>query len=304
MIKQRTLQRPISASGIGLHTGKKVNFTLLPAAPNTGVVFRRVDLSPAFDLPARAEHVLETTLSTTLVIGDVKMSTIEHLMSAFAGLGIDNVIVEIDAEEVPIMDGSAAPFVFLIQNAGVEEQGVAKKFIRVKKKVSVEVDGKKAELLPHEGFKMAFEIDFDHPVLKATRLDCEIDFSKTSFADAIGRARTFGFTHEIEYLRSKGLVQGGSVDNAIVVDEYRILNEGGLRYDDEFVRHKILDAVGDLYTAGYSLLADFRAYKSGHHLNNLVLRELFAQEDAYEIVSFEAEQDSPVAYSDFVNQPV
>ena len=297
MIKQRTIQRAIKGSGIGLHTGKKVFFTLVPAAPDSGIVFRRVDLSPTVDIPASALYVGETTLSTTLVKDGVKVSTIEHMMSAFAGLGIDNLIVELSAEEVPIMDGSSAPFVFLIQNAGVEEQNAAKKFIRVKKKVSVKVDGKEATLLPYEGFKVNFEIDFDHPVLQNTRMDCEVDFSNTSFVEAISRARTFGFTHEIEYLRSKGLVQGGSVDNAIVVDEFRILNEGGLRYDDEFVRHKILDAVGDLYTAGFALLADFRAYKSGHYLNNLILRELFAQEDAYEVVTFDTGASEPIQYA-------
>ncbi len=296
MIKQRTIQRPINASGIGLHTGRKVAFSILPSRPDSGIVFRRVDLDPVVEIASSALNVHETQLSTTLVQDGVKVSTIEHIMSAFAGLGIDNAIVEVSAEEIPIMDGSSAPFVFLLQNAGIEEQPVAKKFIRIKKPISIEIEGKKAELRPFDGYKISFEIDFDHPVLRNTALDCSMDFSKTSYVKEVSRARTFGFIHEIEYLRSIGLVQGGSVDNAIVVDEYRILNEGGLRYDDEFVRHKILDAIGDLYTAGHSLLAEYKAFKSGHHLNNLIVRELLKREDAYEIVTFETGEASPVCY--------
>jgi len=298
MIKQRTLQRPIEASGIGLHTGRKVYFTMLPAAPDTGVVFRRTDLQPVVEIAATAANVHETQLSTTLVLDGVKVSTIEHIMSAFAGLAIDNVVVEISAEEVPIMDGSSAPFVYLIQNAGIEEQDAAKKFIRVTKPVRIEHEGKVAELLPHDGYKIDFTIDFDHPVLRSTNMHSQMDFSKTSYVKEVSRARTFGFTHEIEYLRSIGLVQGGSVDNAIVVDEFRILNEGGLRYADEFVRHKILDAIGDLYTVGHGLLAQVNAVKSGHHVNNLLARELLANPECYEIVSFDDVSESPFDFID------
>lgn len=296
MIKQRTLKNEIRATGVGLHTGQKVYLTLRPAPIDAGIVFRRVDLSPAVDIAAHAENVGDTTLSTTLVNGDARVSTVEHLMSAMAGLGIDNAIVEVSADEVPIMDGSAGPFVFLIQSAGIQEQNAPKKFIRIKKKVVVKDGEKEAAFYPFNGFKVSFGIDFDHPVFKGRKLDATIDFSSTSFVKEISRARTFGFMHEIEYLRSKGLVKGGSLDNAVVVDKYRIMNEDGLRYDDEFVKHKVLDAIGDLYLLGTSLIGEYRAYKSGHGLNNQVLRELMKREDAWELVTFDEEETAPISY--------
>ncbi len=296
MIRQRTLKNAIRATGVGLHTGEKIYLTLLPAPIDTGIVFRRVDLDPVVEIQAKAENVGDTTLSTTLVKGDVRVSTVEHLLSAIAGMGIDNAIVEVSAAEVPIMDGSAGPFVFLIQSAGIEEQAAAKKFIRIKRPVVVEDGDKVASFLPFDGFKVSFSIDFDHPVFKGRTLDAEVDFSSTSFVKEVSRARTFGFMHEIEYLRSKGLAKGGSVDNAIVVDEYRILNEDGLRYEDEFVKHKILDAIGDLYLLGNSLIGEFKAHKSGHALNNKSLRQLIAQEDAWEVVTFEDESAAPISY--------
>ena len=296
MIRQRTLRNPIRATGVGLHTGEKVYLSLKPAPVDTGIVFRRVDLNPVVEIQAKAENVGDTSLSTTLMNGDVRVSTVEHLLSAMAGLGIDNAYVELSAPEVPIMDGSAGPFVFLLQSAGVEEQDAPKKFIRIKKEVTVRQDDKVASLLPFDGFKISFAIDFDHPVFKGRKIDAEMDFSTTAFVKEISRARTFGFMHEIEYLRSKGLVRGGSVDNAIVVDEYRILNEDGLRYEDEFVKHKILDAIGDLYLLGNTLIGEYKAYKSGHGLNNKVLRELIAQSDAWEVVTFD-ETASPISYS-------
>jgi len=296
MIKQRTLRNEIRATGVGLHTGQKVYLTLKPAPADIGIVFRRVDLDPVGEIEARAENVGDTRLSTALVKGDVRVSTVEHLLSAMAGLGIDNAYVELSAPEVPIMDGSAGPFVFLIQSAGITEQNAAKKFIRIKREVTLEEDDKVASLVPFEGFKVAFTIDFDHPVFKGRKVNAEVDFSSTSFVKEVSRARTFGFMHEIEYLRSQGLAQGGSVDNAIVVDEYRILNEDGLRYEDEFVKHKILDAIGDLYLLGNSLIGEFRAVKSGHALNNAVLRKLIAEKDAWEVVTFEDPHDAPISY--------
>ena len=295
MIKQRTLKNEIRATGVGLHTGRKVYLTLRPAPIDAGIVFRRVDLQPPVDIPAIAENVGDTTLSTTLISGDVRISTVEHLLSAMAGLGIDNAIVEVSADEVPIMDGSAGPFVFLIQSAGIQEQSAAKKFIRIKKEVLVCDGEKEARFLPFDGFKVSFAIDFDHPVFKGRKLDATVDFSSTSFVKEVSRARTFGFMHEIEYMRSKGLAKGGSVDNAIVVDKFRILNEDGLRYEDEFVKHKVLDAIGDLYLLGASLIGEFKAYKSGHGLNNKSLRELIRREDAWEFVTFE-EDAAPISY--------
>lgn len=298
MIKQRTLKNEIRATGVGLHTGKKVLLTLRPASVDTGIVFRRVDLSPVVEIQAKAENVGDTTLSTTLVKGDVRVSTVEHLLSAFAGLGIDNAIVEVDADEVPIMDGSAGPFVFLIQSAGIQEQDTAKKFIRIKKPLVVEEGDKRASFRPFNGFKVSFTIDFDHPVFQERCLKASIDFSSTSFVKEVSRARTFGFMHEIEYLRSKGLAKGGSVNNAIVIDSSRVLNEDGLRYKDEFVKHKVLDAIGDLYLLGYSLIGEFDAYKSGHGLNNRSIRELMKQADAWEMVTFENEiEDAPISYA-------
>ncbi|HCH21052.1 MAG: UDP-3-O-[3-hydroxymyristoyl] N-acetylglucosamine deacetylase [Cellvibrionales bacterium] len=297
MIRQRTLRNSIRATGVGLHSGKKVYLTLRPAAVNTGIVFRRVDLDPVVEIPATAENVGDTTLSTTLIKDGVRISTVEHLLSAMAGLGIDNAYVEMSAAEVPIMDGSAGPFVFLLQSAGIEEQSVAKKFIRIKREIRVEEDDKFASFLPRNGFKVTFTIDFDHPVFRGRPACAEVDFCSTSFVREVSRARTFGFMHEMEHLRSKGLAQGGSVDNAIVVDDYRILNEDGLRYEDEFVRHKVLDAIGDLYLLGNSLIGEFRAHKSGHALNNKLLRALMVQQDAWEVVTFEDSEKSPITFA-------
>ena len=296
MLKQRTLKNSIRATGIGLHTGRKVYMTLRPAAENTGIVFRRVDLDPPVDVPADARIVGETMLGTTLIQGDAKVSTVEHLMAALAGLGIDNLYVDLSAPEVPIMDGSSAPFVFLLQSAGMAEQNAAKKFIRVTNKVRVEEDDKWAQFNPHEGFKVNFKIDFDHPVFKQHTLESTIDFSTTSFLKEISRARTFGFLRDIEAMRSRRLALGGNIDNAIVLDDFRVLNEDGLRYEDEFVRHKILDAIGDLYLLGHSLIGEFVGYKSGHDLNNRLLRELLKSGD-YEEVTFDDVAKSPIAYS-------
>lgn len=296
MIRQRTLKNAIRATGVGLHTGQKIFLTLLPAPVDTGIIFRRVDLDPVVEIEAKAENVGDTTLSTTLVQGDVRVSTVEHLLSAMAGLGIDNAIVEVSAPEVPIMDGSAGPFVFLIQSAGIEEQAAAKKFIRIKRPVIVKDGDKVAKFLPFDGFKVSFSIEFDHPVFHGRDLKAVVDFSSTSFVKEVSRARTFGFMHEVEYLRSKGLAKGGSVDNAILVDEYRVVNEDGLRYEDEFVKHKILDAIGDLYLLGNSLIGEFQAHKSGHALNNKSLRQLIADKDAWEMVTFEGEKEAPISY--------
>lgn len=297
MIKQRTLKNTIRATGVGLHTGQKIYLTLHPADIDTGIIFRRVDLNPPVDIKATAHNVGETTLSTCLIAGDVRVSTVEHILSAMAGLGIDNALVELDAPEVPIMDGSAGPFVFLLQSAGIQEQQAYKKFVRVLKEVTLKDGDKVATFLPFDGFKVNFSIAFDLPVFQGRNLETTVDFSSGSFVKDISRARTFGFMHEIEYLRSKGLAQGGSMDNAIVVDEYRILNEDGLRYEDEFVKHKVLDAIGDLYLLGNSLLCEYRAHKSGHSLNNRALRLLMEQKDAWEYVTFDEESDVPITYS-------
>jgi UDP-3-O-[3-hydroxymyristoyl] N-acetylglucosamine deacetylase len=296
MIKQRTLKNIIRATGVGLHSGEKVYLTLKPAPIDTGIVFRRVDLDPVVEIAARAENVGDTTLSTTLVKGDVKVDTIEHLLSAMAGLGIDNAYVELSASEVPIMDGSAGPFVFLIQSAGLEEQDAAKKFIRIKREVSVQDGDKRATFLPFEGFKVGFEIDFDHPAFVGRTQSASVDFSSTSFVKEVSRARTFGFMRDIEYLRSQNLALGGSEANAIVVDDSGVLNEDGLRYEDEFVKHKILDAIGDLYLLGNSLIGEFRGFKSGHALNNQLLRSLIAQQDAWEVVTFDDASTAPISY--------
>ncbi len=296
MLKQRTLKNAIRATGVGLHTGRKVFMTLRPAADNTGIVFRRVDLDPPVDIPADSKIVGETMLGTTLIKGDAKVATVEHLMSAFAGLGIDNAYVDLSAPEVPIMDGSAAPFVFLLQSAGVTEQTSPKKFLRILKPVRVEQGDKWAEFRPYDGFRVNFRIDFEHPVFKTHLQSSSVDFSTTSFLREVSRARTFGFLRDIEMLRSKRLALGGSIDNAIVLDDFRVLNEGGLRYEDEFVRHKILDAIGDLYLAGHSLVGEYTGYKSGHELNNMLLRELWARPDAWEEVTFAKAGDAPICY--------
>ncbi len=295
-MKQRTLKNCIRATGVGLHSGEKVYLTLRPAPPDTGIVFRRVDLPEPVEIEARAEYVGDTRLSTTLIKDGVRVDTVEHLLSAFAGLGIDNAYVDLSAPEVPIMDGSAAPFVFLIQSAGIAEQNAPKRFIRILRTVQVEDGDKWARFEPYEGFKVRFSIDFDHPVFRSRDQHTEIDFSTTSFVKEVSRARTFGFMRDIEYLRNNNLALGGSFDNAIVVDDYRILNDGGLRYEDEFVKHKVLDAIGDLYLLGHSLLGQFVGHKSGHALNNRLLRTLLAQEDAWEEVTFGEEEPSPIAF--------
>jgi UDP-3-O-[3-hydroxymyristoyl] N-acetylglucosamine deacetylase len=296
MLGQRTLKNSIRATGIGLHTGKKVLMTLRPAPPDSGITFRRVDLAEPVDIAASAENVGDTMLGTTLVRGDVKVSTVEHLLSAFAGLGIDNAIVEVSAPEVPIMDGSAGPFVFLLQSAGLEEQRVAKRFVRIKRKVRVEEGDKWAEFTPFDGFKVNFEIEFNHPIFKRRAQRASMDFSTTSFLKEVSRARTFGFMRDLEHLRARNLALGGNLENAIVLDDFRILNEDGLRYEDEFVKHKILDAIGDLYLLGHSLIGEFSGYKSGHALNNCLLRALLADREAWEAVAFETEDEAPITY--------
>ena len=296
MIRQRTLKNVIRATGVGLHTGKKVFLTLRPAPANAGITFRRVDLDPSVEIPANPEYVGDTQLSTTLVKDNVRISTVEHLLSALAGFGIDNAYIDLSADEVPIMDGSAGPFVFLIQSAGVEEQNAPKKFLRIKDEVRVEQDGKWAMFEPFDGFKVGFTIDFDHPAFNERNCQAEIDFSTTSFVKEVSRARTFGFMRDVELLRERNLALGGSLDNAVVVDDYRILNEDGLRYEDECVKHKILDAIGDLYLLGHSLIGSFEGYKSGHALNNALLRKLIAEEKAWELISFEDEHEAPISF--------
>lgn len=297
MIKQRTLKRIVQATGVGLHTGKKVTLTMRPAPANTGVIYRRTDLNPPVDFPADAKSVRDTMLCTCLVNeDDVRISTVEHLNAALAGLGIDNIVIEVNAPEIPIMDGSAAPFVFLLLDAGIEELRTAKKFICIKETVRVEDGDKWAEMRPYNGFKLDFTIDFNHPAIDASTQRYELDFSAESFMSQISRARTFGFMRDIEYLQSKGLCLGGSFDCAIVVDDYRVLNDDGLRFEDEFVRHKMLDAIGDLFMCGYNIIGEFTAFKSGHALNNKLLQAVLAKESAWEFVTFEDEAQMPVAF--------
>ena len=300
MIRQRTLKNVIRAMGVGLHTGKKVYLTLRPAPVNSGIRFRRVDLQDAVEILARPENVGDTKLSTTLCQDGVRISTVEHLLSAMAGLGIDNAYIDLSADEVPIMDGSSGPFVFLIQSAGIVEQQAAKKFIRIKKTIKVEDGDKWVKFEPFDGFKVGFEIDFDHPLFTAEKQVCEVNFSTTSFVKEVSRARTFGFQKDIEYLRQNNLALGGSQENAIVLDDYRVLNEDGLRYDNEFVKHKILDSIGDLYLLGHSLIGAFSGYKSGHELNNRLLLALLDDEAAWEEVTFEDDSRAPISYA----QPV
>jgi len=295
-LKQRTLKDSIRATGIGLHCGAKVYMTLRPAPANTGIVFRRLDLPEPVDIPAHALNVTETNLGTTVERDGARVGTVEHLLSALAGLGIDNLFVDLTAPEVPIMDGSAAPFVFLLQSAGIEEQTAAKRFIRITEPVVVEEGDKWARLDPHDGFRVNFEIDFDHPVLKKHRQEASLDFSTTAFLKEISRARTFGFLKDVETLRARDLALGGSLDNSIVMDDYRVLNEDGLRFRDEFVRHKVLDAVGDLYLLGACLIGEFTGFKSGHRLNNLLLRALLEQPEKYQEVAFDEQRVSPVSY--------
>jgi UDP-3-O-[3-hydroxymyristoyl] N-acetylglucosamine deacetylase len=300
MLKQRTIKELVRATGVGLHSGRKVELTLRPAGPDTGIVFRRVDLDPIVSIPSSAHVVGDTRMASVLIKDDARVSTVEHVMSACAGLGIDNLVIDITAEEIPIMDGSASSFVFLLQQAGVQEQPSARKFIRVLKDVEVRhgsgANEKWARLSPHNGYKLDFFIEFNHPAVDGTMQRASVDFGDITYVRDVARARTFGFMQDVESLRGMGLARGGSFENAIVMDEYRILNTDGLRYEDEFVRHKILDAIGDLYLVGHPLLASYTAHKSGHALNNDLLRALLAQPDSYEIVSFDQVESAPPSY--------
>lgn len=300
MLKQRTIKELVRTTGVGLHSGRKVELTLHPAAPDTGIVFRRVDLDPVVAIPSSAHVVGDTRMASVLIKDDARVSTVEHVMSACAGLGLDNLIIDVTAEEIPIMDGSASSFVFLLQQAGVQEQDAPRKFIRVLKDVEVRqgsgANEKWARLSPHNGYKLDFFIEFNHPAVDGTMQRATVDFGDITYVRDVARARTFGFMQDVESLRGMGLARGGSFENAIVMDEYRILNTDGLRYDDEFVRHKILDAIGDLYLVGHPLLASYTAHKSGHALNNDLLRALLAQPDSYEIVTFDELATAPPSY--------
>ena len=297
MIRQCTLKNVIKALGVGLHSGRKASLSLRPAPANTGIVFRRVDLEEVVEIRACPENVGDTTLSTTLRRGDVCVSTIEHLLSAMAGLGIDNAYVDVSAPEVPIMDGSAGPFVFLLQSAGIEQQNAAKKFIRIRKPIAVEDGNKWARFEPFEGFKVSFSIEFDHPAFHKRVSKATVDFSTISFVKEVSRARTFGFMRDLERLRENNLALGGNMDNAIILDDYRVLNEDGLRYEDEFVKHKVLDAIGDLYLLGHSIIGCFSGHKSGHELNNRLLKALVADKSAWDIATFDDPIDLPIVYS-------
>ena len=304
MLQQRTIKTLTRAVGVGLHSGQRVELTLRPAAPDTGIVFRRIDLAQPVDIPVSAEAVTDTRMASTIGVGAAKVHTVEHLMSACAGLGLDNLYIDITAEEVPILDGSSASFVFLLQSAGIELQKLPRRFIRVTRAVEVrEGEGahaKWARLSAYHGFKLSFEIDFDHPAVDSTGQRVEFDLGSGNYSRDIARARTFGFTRDVEAMRASGLALGGGLDNAIVMDDYKVLNAGGLRYDDEFVKHKILDAMGDLYLVGKPLLAAYSAFRSGHALNNLLLRELLAQRDAWEVITFDDQRQAPSGFA----QPV
>jgi UDP-3-O-[3-hydroxymyristoyl] N-acetylglucosamine deacetylase len=302
MLRQRTLKSLVSATGVGLHTGHKVRMTLRPAQPDTGIVFRRLDLPSAVEIPARADLVGETRLCSCLVSGTTKIYTVEHLMSALSGLGVDNVYVDLDGPEVPIMDGSAAPFALLIQQAGMEEQGAPKRFLRVKKRVEAKDGDKWAVLEPYEGFKLSFSIVYSHPVIEKSNTSLTVDFATTSYLKEVARARTYGFMHEVEDLRAVGLALGGGLENAVVLDDHRVLNAEGLRFSDEFIRHKILDAIGDLYLLGRPFLAAFSAHKSGHALNNRLLHELMADPAATEVVTFERAEEAPAGIAGLLRQ--
>ena len=296
MLKQRTLSNSIRASGVGLHSGEKVNMTLRPAAKDTGIIFRRLDIEPIQQIPALAKSVIDTMLGTTIAKKNASVMTVEHILAAFAGLGIDNALIDLDGPEVPIMDGSSASFIFLIESAGIEEQNASKKFLRIKKNIRVEDGEKFAEFKPYNGYRISFEIDFDHPMIKSKLTKLSVDFSTLTFLKEISRARTFGFLKEIETLRSKNLALGGSLDNAIVFDDYRILNQDGLRYQDELVRHKILDVVGDLYLMGHILVGEFNGYKSGHELNNKLILKLYTDQTAWEEIEESETADIPISY--------
>ncbi|WP_305460307.1 UDP-3-O-acyl-N-acetylglucosamine deacetylase [Photobacterium leiognathi] len=298
MIRQRTLKSIVQTTGVGLHSGRKVTLTLRPAAANTGVIYRRTDLNPPVDFPANADSVRDTMLCTAFVNEEgVRISTVEHLNAALAGMGIDNVIIEVNAPEIPIMDGSASPFIYLLQSAGIETLNTPKRFLRIKKPVRIEDGDKWAELVPYNGFRLDFAIEFNHPAIESDQQRLVLDFSSQSFVKNISRARTFGFMRDIEYLQSQNLCLGGSFDNAIVLDDYRILNDDGLRFDNELVTHKVLDAIGDLYMCGHNIIGEMRAYKSGHALNNKLLRAVLADQEAYEWSTFEDEQQVPVTFA-------
>ncbi|WP_407331448.1 UDP-3-O-acyl-N-acetylglucosamine deacetylase [Enterovibrio sp. 27052020O] len=299
MIRQRTLKTIVQTTGVGLHSGRKVTLILRPAAANTGVIYRRTDLNPPVDFPADPASVRDTMLCTALVNDDgVRISTVEHLNAALAGMGIDNVIVEVDAPEIPIMDGSASPFIYLLQSAGIETLNAPKRFVRIKKPVRIEDGDKWAELLPYDGFRLDFAIDFNHPAIESEQQSLVMDFSSQAFIKDISRARTFGFMRDIEYLQSRNLCLGGSFDCAIVLDDYRILNEDGLRFDNELVKHKVLDAIGDLYMCGHNIIGEMRAFKSGHALNNQLLRAVLADQEAWEWATFDSEQTLPVRFAE------
>ncbi|HVJ13299.1 MAG TPA: UDP-3-O-acyl-N-acetylglucosamine deacetylase [Burkholderiales bacterium] len=304
MLKQRTLKSLVKSSGVGLHTGQKVRMVLRPAPPDTGIVFRRIDLASPVSIPARAENVGEARLASTLIKDGVKVHTVEHLMSALAGLGIDNAFVDLDAPELPIMDGSASPFALLIQQAGIEEQGAPKRFLRVRKTVEVKEGDKWARLEPYQGLRMSFSIEFRHPVIDRSTQSVTVDFAETSYLKEIARARTFGFMHEVEDLKDSGLALGGGLDNAVVLDEHSVLNSDGLRFADEFIRHKLLDAIGDLYLLGRPLLGAFTAHKSGHALNNKLARAALAEAGALETVVFERAEEAPAGIARFSTQPI
>lgn len=295
MIKQRTLKNIIRATGVGVHTGEKVYLTLRPAPPNTGIIFYRTDLNPIVEIPATVNHIGDTSLSTCLERGNVRVATVEHLLSALAGMGVDNLYIDLTSPELPIMDGSAGPFVFLIQSAGIEEQNAAKEFIRIKKRIKVKDGDKSVMVKPYNGFKISFSIDFDHPLFNEQNQNATLDFSSTSYAKEVSRARTFGFLSDYEFVRKNNLALGASLDNAIVLDEYKILNQDGLRYPDEFVKHKILDVIGDLYLLGHGLIGAFRGVKSGHTLNSSLLKKLLAQKEAWEMITFKDSLELPLA---------
>lgn len=298
MIKQRTIKHAVKETGIGLHKGDKVTMTLRPAPANTGIVFRRIDLEPFVDIPAKADAVGDTMLCTCLTNEDgASISTVEHLASALAGMGIDNIIVEVDSNELPIMDGSASPFIFLLQSAGIEELNAPKRFIRIKKPIRIEDGDKWAEFHPYDGFRMDFQIDFDHPVISQTRQHVVMDFSADSYVEEVSRARTFGFLKDLEYMNANNLALGGSMENAVALDEYRVLNPEGLRYDDEFLKHKILDAVGDLYLGGHSIIGELRAYKTGHGLNNKLLNAMLKDQNCWEFVNYENDEQLPISFA-------
>lgn len=303
MFAQRTLKSRIAATGVGLHSGSKITMNLLPAPPDTGILFRRGDLDPPVDIPATVDHVCDTRLGTVLAADGARVSTIEHLMSAFAGLGVDNAIVEVDAAEVPIMDGSADPFVFLLRSAGIVEQDRPKRFARILERIEVRDGDKWARLAPHEGFRLSFEIDFDHPLLSGGQASAAMDFSSISYLKEVARARTFGFKRDVEALRQHNLALGGTLDNAILLDDAGIVNEDGLRSRDELVKHKILDAIGDLYLLGHGIIGAFCGYKSGHGLNNRLLRALLERRQAWELVSFASPDQVPIAYLGIEAEP-